>query len=86
MKKNSEKNTEIKSENINYNCVSCGNSYKLVSTLGVEDYSIDVCSNCHPFYLGVTGAQRAKGRSEKLMNKFNMGKIVAKSKKESTSN
>src|ERR1700685_886490 len=30
---------------------SCGNSFKTRSTVG-HDLSLDVCSNCHPFYTG----------------------------------
>ena len=86
MKKNIDNHIDFKSGNINYNCVSCGKSYNLISTLDVENYSVDVCSNCHPFYLGVTSGQQAKGRSEKLMSKFNKGKIVAKAKKEENLN
>ncbi|MEC8937583.1 MAG: 50S ribosomal protein L31, partial [Pseudomonadota bacterium] len=39
----------------NYNTVtancSCGASFQVGSTSG-QDFSLDVCSNCHPFYTG----------------------------------
>ncbi|HCD04397.1 MAG TPA: 50S ribosomal protein L31, partial [Methylophaga sp.] len=35
---------------INVTC-SCGNSFKTRSTRG-NDLTLDVCSECHPFYTG----------------------------------
>ncbi|MGL5630161.1 MAG: 50S ribosomal protein L31 [Mycoplasmoidaceae bacterium] len=75
-----KKENDFKSQLVNFNCVSCGKTIQLISTINSENFSIDVCSNCHPFYLNKTGAQQSKGRAEKFMNKFNVGKSLAKAK------
>jgi large subunit ribosomal protein L31 len=31
---------------------SCGNSFVTGSTLQQETFSVEICSNCHPFYTG----------------------------------
>lgn len=48
---------------------SCGNVIKVGSTLG-EDMSLDVCSNCHPFYTGKQKIMDAGGRVEKFRRRF----------------
>jgi large subunit ribosomal protein L31 len=42
---------------------ACGNSFEVRSTRG-EDYQIEICSRCHPFYKGT--------EEEKLVDKFGM--------------
>jgi large subunit ribosomal protein L31 len=49
---------------------SCGNSFETRSTL-CKDLSVEVCSNCHPFY---TGKQKlldtAGGRVQKFLDRY----------------
>lgn len=52
-----------------YICASCNNVIETLSTRGGE-MSIDVCSNCHPFYIGNVSNTMLKGRAEKLASKF----------------
>ena len=55
---------------INVTC-SCGNSFKTRSTL-CRDSSIEVCSQCHPFYTGKQRILNATGPLEKFLKKYNM--------------
>lgn len=75
------KNIHPKNEISTFKCATCGNEYKLESTKKSGIVSIDVCSNCHSFYVGKTGEQTAKGRSEKLSSKFAAGKENLSNKK-----
>lgn len=31
---------------------SCGNSFKTGSTLDIDELTVELCSQCHPFYTG----------------------------------
>lgn len=57
-----------KYENIKVTC-ACGNSFETASTL-CDDLSIEVCSNCHPFYTGKQKLVDTAGRVEKFMNRY----------------
>jgi large subunit ribosomal protein L31 len=47
----------------------CGNTFKTISTK--KELKVEICSNCHPFYLGQTTTTiEAKGRIEKFLSKF----------------
>ena len=47
----------------------CGNTFKTISTK--KELKVEICSNCHPFYLGqTTTTVEAKGRIEKFLSKF----------------
>ena len=48
---------------------SCGAEYKTKSTR-FEDFTVEVCSNCHPFYTGKERAAEAKGRVERFRKKY----------------
>ena len=48
---------------------SCGYSFKVYSTMG--DQSIDICSECHPFYTGKQKLVDTAGRIEKFKKKYN---------------
>lgn len=48
---------------------SCGNVFKTRSTLG-KDLSVDVCSNCHPFYTGKQKMVDTAGRVDKFRKKY----------------
>jgi large subunit ribosomal protein L31 len=55
---------------INITC-SCGNKFKTRSTHG-RDMSIEVCSQCHPFYTGKQKILDTAGRVEKFKQKYGM--------------
>ena len=43
---------------------SCGNSFETRSTKG--DYSVEICSSCHPFYTGTQKLIDVGGRVERF--------------------
>lgn len=53
---------------INVTC-SCGNTFKTRSTRG-DDLSLDVCSECHPFYTGKQKMLDSAGRVDKFRQKY----------------
>jgi len=50
-------------------CMGCGNKIETRSTKG-KDFSIDVCSNCHPFYTGRQKFVDSAGRVERFQKKY----------------
>jgi len=48
---------------------ACGNVFETRSTK-FEDFNIDICSNCHPFYTGKERSAESKGQVEKFRKKF----------------
>ena len=48
----------------------CGNSFETRST--VKKLSVEICSNCHPFYTGKQKFVDTAGRVEKFMRKYNL--------------
>jgi large subunit ribosomal protein L31 len=55
-------------EDVTVRC-SCGAEYHTRSTL-CEDISVDVCSNCHPFYTGKQKILDKGGRVERFRKRF----------------
>lgn len=51
---------------------SCGNEFVTRSTRG-EDFHIEVCSQCHPFYTGKQKIVDTAGRVEKFRQKYAKG-------------
>jgi large subunit ribosomal protein L31 len=47
---------------------ACGAKYETHSTIGSR--SIDLCSNCHPFYTGKQKLVDAAGRVEKFKRRY----------------
>ncbi len=47
---------------------ACGASYTTGSTIG--DRTIDICSNCHPFYTGKQKLMDSAGRVEKFKRRY----------------
>lgn len=76
-----KKETHPVMREVHFSCASCNNNFKILSTLKSEEVAIDICSQCHPFYIGATSQQSIKGRAEKLSSKFNAGKETITSKK-----
>ncbi|HPR07312.1 MAG TPA: 50S ribosomal protein L31 [Denitromonas sp.] len=58
-----------KYQDITINC-SCGNSFVTRSTSGKEAMTIEVCSECHPFYTGKQKIVDTAGRVERFRQKF----------------
>jgi len=48
---------------------SCGNKFETRSTAN-KDLSIDVCSECHPFYTGKQKVLDTAGRVDKFRQKY----------------
>lgn len=59
---------------------ACGTEIPTKST--VPGISVEVCSNCHPFYTGKQKLMDTAGRVEKFNKKYNVGKQKAKEKEE----
>ena len=59
-------------EDVNVTC-SCGNQFKTRSTAG-RDLSIEVCSQCHPFYTGKQKMVDTGGRVDKFRRKYSLKK------------
>lgn len=62
--------THMKVNAVEFRCAACNKAYLINSTLSSKEVSIDVCSNCHPFYIGSSTGQQVKGRAEKFNKKF----------------
>ncbi len=50
-------------------CVGCGTKVETRSTKA-KDFSIDVCSHCHPFYTGRQKFVDSAGRVERFQKKW----------------
>ena len=48
---------------------SCGNSFETKSTIG-NDFSVDVCSKCHPFFTGKQKIVDTAGRVDKFKKRY----------------
>ena len=57
-----------KYEAINVTC-SCGNNFSTGSTTG-KDLSIEVCSQCHPFYTGKQKSLDTAGQVDKFRKRY----------------
>jgi large subunit ribosomal protein L31 len=50
-------------------CTSCGTEFETRSTAG-DAITIDVCSNCHPFYTGKQRIVDTGGRVQRFRNRL----------------
>lgn len=66
-------------DNCTYTCASCKATFEILSSKP-GSVSIDVCSLCHPFYIGKSNGVSLRGRAEKLASKFEAGKQNTKTK------
>ena len=48
---------------------TCGNVINVRSTIG-KDLSLDVCSECHPFYTGTQKIMDSGGRVDRFRKRF----------------
>lgn len=58
-------------QEITVNC-ACGNSFKTRSTLG-EDLSVEICSECHPFFTGKQKLVDTAGRVDRFKRRYARG-------------
>jgi large subunit ribosomal protein L31 len=58
---------------------ACGNVVVTRSTAG--DYTVDICSNCHPFYTGKQKLLDAAGRVERFRRKYKDIDVAAMAEK-----
>jgi large subunit ribosomal protein L31 len=49
---------------------ACGASYETGSTIDSRTRTVDICSNCHPFYTGKQKLVDATGRVEKFKRRY----------------
>lgn len=61
-------NIHPKYEDVTATC-SCGNKVNTRSTL-CKDFSIDVCSQCHPFFTGKQKIVDSGGRVDRFKKRF----------------
>lgn len=50
-------------------CTTCDSNYQVLSLK--SEIKIDVCSNCHQFYIGKSQFKRSASRVEKFNKKYN---------------
>jgi large subunit ribosomal protein L31 len=65
-----KKNIHPKTKLVKFTCSTCGAAYDIESTNRNETVYLDVCSHCHPVYIGGNVEQKVKGKAEKLASKF----------------
>lgn len=49
---------------------SCGNQFTTKSVMSKDSFTIEVCSQCHPFYTGQQKIVDTTGRVDKFNQKF----------------
>lgn len=76
------KEIQPKSKIVRFECASCKTVFNIDSTYKNDVCHIDICSHCHPWYLGKTSAGTVRGKSEKLNSKFEAGKQFNEKKSE----
>ena len=59
---------------------ACGNTFQTRSTMG-EDLSIEICSECHPFFTGKQKLVDTAGRVDRFNKRYARGKKVKKAEK-----
>lgn len=66
----------------NYNTTivhcNCGNEFETRSTSESGSMSVDVCSNCHPFYTGKQRIVDSGGRVQRFQNRLDRNKSAKK--------
>ena len=66
-----KKNIHPEVKDATVTCV-CGASFKTKSTK--ENISVEVCSECHPFYTGSQGKAKKTGNIEKFNKRYGFNK------------
>ncbi len=50
---------------VKVNCITCETHFEIYTTLKT-DFKVDVCSHCHPFYIGTQKFESKAGRVERF--------------------
>ncbi|MGL4951549.1 MAG: 50S ribosomal protein L31 [Mycoplasma sp.] len=79
------KNIHPKTTNCNFTCATCASKFEIKTTIEADTYGIDICSKCHPFYIGKSSNKQLRGKAEKMQSKFEAGKANLGSKSEAKS-
>lgn len=74
------KNIHPKTSVCTFTCATCESKFEIKTTIAAPTYGIDICSKCHPFYIGKTSGKSLRGKSEKLQAKFDAAKLAAANK------
>ena len=64
--------------------ITCACGYQITTRSTAGDYSVDICSNCHPFYTGKQKLVDSAGRVERFRRKYaeiDLEKMASKKKK-----
>lgn len=61
---------------------SCGNTFETGSTISGGALSIEVCSECHPFYTGQQKNTHTSGRIQRFHERYGMKSNQSQSSKE----
>ena len=67
-----KKNIHPEFKETEYIC-SCGNSFKTHSVMG-GNVKLEICSACHPFFVGSTKMVDTEGRIEKFNRRYKVSK------------
>lgn len=57
-----------------FTCATCNAKFEVETTMNQSSYGIDICSKCHPFYIGKSSNKVLSGKVEKMESKFAAGK------------
>jgi large subunit ribosomal protein L31 len=63
--------------------ITCACGYVVHTRTTTGDYSVDICSNCHPFYTGKQKLVNSAGRVERFRRKYaglDLEKMASKKK------
>ncbi len=63
-----KKEIHPKCENVTIKC-TCGNVIETTSTL-CKDFTVELCSNCHPFFTGKQRLVDTTGRVERFQKRY----------------
>lgn len=61
---------------------SCGNKFVTGSTTSQEQITLEVCSDCHPFYTGTQKIVDTAGRVDRFRQKYKRGGRASSAPKE----
>lgn len=67
-----KKDIHSKLNDVQFICAACNSTFNIKSSLNEKTHNLDVCCNCHPFYVGKTSTLQAKGRAEQFSKKIAM--------------
>jgi len=60
---------------VTFSC-ECGNTFVIESTYKNDEFKMEVCSNCHPFYTGKQKIIDTSGRIEKFKKQIENAKAA----------